>query len=203
MLTAILVSLLAFLLYLSTRKPKNFPPGPPRLPVVGSLPFMAGSGPSPSLLHGIIKQVKKHGPIFGFYFGKTPAVIIADYHLVSKSLVYQNNPNHFSLKLQVWFWPMLRHNNILVKVPSLSDICLVSKRKRGASHSCSHASQATSQLTSSYMQSTSLLVSQLVIEKVRSSGLLIHYCNYSCYQNRKTYSSPRFAWSFTYFNSNK
>ena len=83
MLTLILVSLLAFLLYLSTRKPKNFPPGPPRLPMVGSLPFMAGSGPSPSLLHGIIEQVKKHGPIFGFYFGKTPNVVIADYQLVS------------------------------------------------------------------------------------------------------------------------
>ena len=50
---------------------------------IGSLPFMACSGPSPSLLHGIIEKVKKHGPIFGFYFGKTPAVIIADYLLVS------------------------------------------------------------------------------------------------------------------------
>ena len=85
MLTLIFAFLLAVLLYLSTRKPKNFPPGPPRLPILGSLPFMTGSGPSPSLLHGIIDQVKKHGPIFGFYFGKTPAVVIADYHLVSHS----------------------------------------------------------------------------------------------------------------------
>jgi hypothetical protein len=26
--------------------------------------------------------VKKHGPIFGFYFGKTPTVVLANYDLV-------------------------------------------------------------------------------------------------------------------------
>ena len=59
--------------------------GPLRLPIVGSLPFMGGSGPQKSLLHGLSEQVKKHGPIFGFYFGKTPNVVIADYSLVSKT----------------------------------------------------------------------------------------------------------------------
>ncbi len=36
---AILVTVL--LLYKGTIKPECFPPGPPRLPVVGSLPYMA------------------------------------------------------------------------------------------------------------------------------------------------------------------
>jgi hypothetical protein len=84
MFLLIFVILLLVWIYQSTRKPKNFPPGPPRLPVVGGLPFMGGSGEKPSLLHGIVDQVKKHGPIFGFYFGKTPTVVIADYHLVIK-----------------------------------------------------------------------------------------------------------------------
>ena len=91
MLIFIFVALLLTWIYLSTRKPKNFPPGPPRLPMLGSLPFMTGSGSSPSLLHGIIDQVKAHGPIVGFYFGKTPAVVLADYKLVRGWL--------FSLKL--------------------------------------------------------------------------------------------------------
>ena len=37
----IVVLLIGLLLYKGTRKPKRFPPGPPRLPVVGSLPYMA------------------------------------------------------------------------------------------------------------------------------------------------------------------
>ena len=59
-----IVLFLVLLIYKATRKPKNFPPGPPRLPVVGSLPYMGvQSKPSEpkSLLTGIrngIKNVK-------------------------------------------------------------------------------------------------------------------------------------------------
>ena len=44
--------------YVRTRKPKNFPPGPPRLPIVGSITYMMGSGNTPSILLGITDQVK-------------------------------------------------------------------------------------------------------------------------------------------------
>ena len=55
----ILVTCLLFVgwFYIRTRKPKNFPPGPPRFPMVGSLPYMMGSGDAPSLLFGISDQV--------------------------------------------------------------------------------------------------------------------------------------------------
>jgi hypothetical protein len=43
--------------FIRTRKPDNFPPGPPRLPIVGSFPYMTGSGKKPSLLRGITEQV--------------------------------------------------------------------------------------------------------------------------------------------------
>ncbi len=37
MIEWILLGLVAVLLYVSTRKPPNFPPGPPRLPVIGHM----------------------------------------------------------------------------------------------------------------------------------------------------------------------
>ena len=39
-LLLIILVLIFFILYSGTKKPKHFPPGPPRLPVVGSLPYM-------------------------------------------------------------------------------------------------------------------------------------------------------------------
>jgi hypothetical protein len=53
-LIALCILLLAWT-YLRTRKPKNFPPGPP--PIVGSITYMMGSGNKPSLLLGITDQV--------------------------------------------------------------------------------------------------------------------------------------------------
>ena len=57
----ILVTCLLFLgwFYIRTRKPNNFPPGPPRFPIVGSLLYMLGSGETPSLLFGVSDQVTK------------------------------------------------------------------------------------------------------------------------------------------------
>ena len=55
-LILIIVALVAYLIYKGTKKPQKFPPGPPRLPIIGSLPFIATkSKPSEprSLLTGI------------------------------------------------------------------------------------------------------------------------------------------------------
>ncbi len=46
---------------------------------------MRGSGSKPSLLHGLEENVAKYGPIFGFYFGQTPAVVLADYELIKEA----------------------------------------------------------------------------------------------------------------------
>jgi hypothetical protein len=53
--------LLAAWFFLRSRKPNNFPPGPPRLPVIGSLPYIVTSGPKPSLMRGLIEQVRSTG----------------------------------------------------------------------------------------------------------------------------------------------
>ena len=61
MMMLIIVSVLALLLlliYKSTTKPKSFPPGPPRLPIIGSLPYIAVRNKPddpPSVLTGTLK----------------------------------------------------------------------------------------------------------------------------------------------------
>ena len=58
----IAIFLLLILIYKGTKKPRKFPPGPPRLPIVGSLPYMAVKSKSSeprSLLTGIRKGKKE------------------------------------------------------------------------------------------------------------------------------------------------
>ena len=68
-----LVILLLGWFFIRTRKPKNFPPGPPRLPIVGSFPYMMGSGDSPCLLYGISDQVIK---INNFYLNNFKSKVV-------------------------------------------------------------------------------------------------------------------------------
>ena len=52
------LTLLLLLIYKSTRKPEKFPPGPPRLPIIGSLPYIAVRNKpddQPSVLTGTLK----------------------------------------------------------------------------------------------------------------------------------------------------
>jgi hypothetical protein len=83
----VLVSIALFIIWLvlMTRKPKNFPPGPPRLPFIGGIPYMIGSMKKPSMLYGLEENVKKYGPIFGYYFGQTPAVVLADFDMIKEA----------------------------------------------------------------------------------------------------------------------
>lgn len=64
--------------YRNTQKPANFPPGPPRLPLLGSLPFMKRAGHPFNLLHAWYYAAEKWGPLVGFYLGAGPAVLIND-----------------------------------------------------------------------------------------------------------------------------
>lgn len=76
----LLVTVVAFLYKLSQR-PTNFPPGLPKLPILGSLPFL---GPNP---FEVIKRLtKKHGEIFSFFLGHIPIIVIADYDLYKEAM---------------------------------------------------------------------------------------------------------------------
>jgi Cytochrome P450 len=69
--------------YRRTQKPEDFPPGPPRWPVIGSLPHI--SNKQNNLLLGLRDPVKKFGPILGYYVGSTPIVLVADFDFLKVS----------------------------------------------------------------------------------------------------------------------
>ena len=72
------------LLVLKSRKAKNFPPGPPRLPLIGSLPYLTDFAHQHSLIHINRKMSAQYGKIWGCYFGNTPVVKISDYDLAKE-----------------------------------------------------------------------------------------------------------------------
>lgn len=69
--TALLLIVFCYLLRVSTRRPKNFPPGLRRIPLIGQT--FKGSKPVMELWHKF--------PILGHFIGNTPAVTIQDFQL--------------------------------------------------------------------------------------------------------------------------
>ena len=68
--------------YRRTQKPNGFPPGPPRWPLIGSLPYI--SGKHNNLLLGLRGVIKKYGPVVGYHVGSTPIVLVADFDILKE-----------------------------------------------------------------------------------------------------------------------
>ena len=60
--------LLVTYLYFSTRRPKNFPPGPPAFPIIGSLPYIS-TDPN-EYIKSFREMHEKYGNIIGLKLGK-------------------------------------------------------------------------------------------------------------------------------------
>lgn len=81
------VGVASFFWFTTSQKPPNFPPGPPRLPFVGSLPYLTGGPSDKGGLFSITRLlVGKYGKVAGFWLGWTPTVLISDYDLVKQAL---------------------------------------------------------------------------------------------------------------------
>ncbi|XP_071961304.1 cytochrome P450 2J5-like [Antedon mediterranea] len=84
--TLIVVCLLAFLsiIYLTKRKRKlNLPPGPPAVPILGSIPWIDRKNPVKSLA----SWTKDYGPIVTYYIGSRRSVLVNDAKLARELLI--------------------------------------------------------------------------------------------------------------------
>ena len=73
--TIILFSIFVIWLIRRIRLNASLPPGPPNLPIVGSIPFMDGIGSK-----GVAdKKFRKYGDIYCLFIGSVPLVFINSY----------------------------------------------------------------------------------------------------------------------------
>ena len=81
-LIAVTVITVVYILYTIISRPKNFPPGPFPLPVVGSL-HKLGDKP-----HIVCKELsRKYGEVFCIYLGTFPVVIVNSYKHAREVLI--------------------------------------------------------------------------------------------------------------------
>ena len=88
------VVLLGIWLYLDTRLPDMFPPGPRPLPIIGNMGIMA-KNPKESHL-ALMDLSKKYGHVVGVKMGNYPAVVINDMDALKECLV--NKAGDFSAR---------------------------------------------------------------------------------------------------------
>ncbi|XP_071981294.1 cytochrome P450 2C8-like [Engystomops pustulosus] len=85
--TILLVLCVTVVLYVFTwrRKirSKNLPPGPPTLPVLGTLLHVSVT----ELPKSLVQLSKTYGPVFTIFIGNTPMVVLAGYDCVKEALV--------------------------------------------------------------------------------------------------------------------
>lgn len=77
LVVALITIILGLLAYLDTRKPKNFPPGPKWLPLIGSgLEIMKERKRAGHLFKATAEMAEKYGPVLGLKFGKDKLVVV-------------------------------------------------------------------------------------------------------------------------------
>ena len=73
-IASLATALIGVLLYRRWKLPKNFPPGPVSLPVLGAIHHLTDN-----LLQSFLVLRNKYGNIFGLRIGPTPTVVISDF----------------------------------------------------------------------------------------------------------------------------
>nr|QST15076.1 CYP370C7 protein [Diaphanosoma celebensis] len=98
----LLMLVLGFFVYRATGRPRNFPPGPLNLPVVGYLPFLGQQ-----IHHQMAKLSEKYGDIFGLNFGSYRVVMLNSLSAIRDAF----REEMFSGRPDFLFFRLLSDNN--------------------------------------------------------------------------------------------
>ena len=94
---AVFIVVILLIRWYQTRSPlKNLPPGPPSVPILGSLPFIE----TKNTILALSKLSVKYGDIYMLYLGSERTVVLNSYEVIKDALVKQGNafsgrPNDF------------------------------------------------------------------------------------------------------------
>ena len=83
-LQTLIIAIVTYILVRILTSPKNLPPGPVGVPVLGALPLL---GKTPHLT--ALKWTEKYGDLICIYMGSRLAIILNSYDLVQECLVRQ------------------------------------------------------------------------------------------------------------------
>ena len=134
-LMLVLITLITFMFL--NRRDKRFPPGPPKLPIVGNLFSLA----SPDPLANFARLREKYGDIYGIYVGKELNIVFNGYDVINDALLKQGTlfsrrPQHSFAKAVVDYVGIVGTNDKLWKeqrglaINALQSLCL----KNGSQH---------------------------------------------------------------------
>lgn len=84
----VLVTFLIGTIYWYATIPKNLPPGPLGLPLIGSLWHFRHTYDHDVVVLGL---VKKYGPLMSFYIGNKLFIILGDYETIQEALIKQGD----------------------------------------------------------------------------------------------------------------
>ncbi|XP_073405309.1 cytochrome P450 2C8-like isoform X2 [Dendrobates tinctorius] len=103
--TLLLVVLISLILYFFTwrrnLRQKNMPPGPPPLPLLGSLLDLN----TKEIPMSLMKLSETYGPVFTVYLSSTPAVVLIGYDCVKEALI--DNGDVFSMRGHLEFTQLI------------------------------------------------------------------------------------------------
>lgn len=74
--------------FYQSRKKRNFPPGPPGVPIMGNLKMMARN---PTLYKDFMKLAEEYGDIFSLQLGSYPSVVLNGHAVIKEAFVHKGH----------------------------------------------------------------------------------------------------------------